>query len=103
MLHDKCGDPIGSTSDDCWGYEVDKHKYQYEELENSTYFEPFDMESQDNSDSIEDFLFFNINLSQKFEFESQGQDEHTKKAKKHNPFYVPSKVVREMVRKTDVE
>lgn len=99
MLGDKCSDAIKSIFNDGFDNEVGKHKFQYDDFGNSAFSEPFEMVSQDNNDNIEDFLFFNINLSQEIKFESQGQYENTKKTKKHNPFYVPSEVVREMVRK----
>lgn len=99
MLHNKCSDAIKSTSNSNLSNEVDKQKLQYDDLGNTGFSELFEMESQDNNDSIEDFLFFNINLTQEVEFENRRQYEHTKKTKKHNPFYVPSEVVREMVKK----
>ncbi|CAI6801495.1 ANM_collapsed_G0036410.mRNA.1.CDS.1 [Saccharomyces cerevisiae] len=64
MLHNKCSDAIRSTSNSNLSNEVDKQKLQYDDLGNTAFSELFEMESQDNNDNIEDFLFFNINLTQ---------------------------------------
>ncbi|CAI4045857.1 Nrs1p SKDI_12G1060 [Saccharomyces kudriavzevii IFO 1802] len=102
MLDDESSNPIGNTSDNCRGSEVDKQELQYVDLGCGTYFEPFEVELQDYDDNVEDFLIFNVKLVQELEVERQ-TEEHTRKTKKHNPFYVPSKVVREMVSKSGVE
>lgn len=78
MLHNKCSDAI-STSNSNLSNEIDKQKLQYDDLGNTGFSELFEMESQDNNDNIEDFLFFNINLTQEVEFENQRQYEHTKR------------------------
>lgn len=103
MLDDKSSNSVENTSDNNWGSEVEKHKQQYEDVDYSMYSEPLEMEPQDDNENMEDCWYFSMDVGQELEFERQNQEGNTTKAKKYNPFYVPSKVVREMVSKAGVE
>ncbi|KOG97766.1 Nrs1p DI49_3581 [Saccharomyces eubayanus] len=104
MLDGKSSNSVENTFNNNWSSEVEKYEEQYDDVEYIAFSEPLDMDPAQGEDVIrEDCWYFSMDVGQELEFERQNQEGHTTKAKKYNPFYVPSKVVREMVSKAGVE